>query len=135
MQLWMNAFLKWLQSEDEDVPELVWKQLFDTHTAQQSGNATLMKNSVAELDATVEDLLLPLFERFQKWGCETSPTFRYWDGFLQCVKIILLNIQAEREGNWVAHLHSQEAMLPFFFATNRMNYSRWMPAYILDMLE
>ena len=26
-------------------------------------------------------------------------------------------------------------MLPYFFITNRTNYSRWMPVYILDMLE
>ena len=26
-------------------------------------------------------------------------------------------------------------MLPCFFITNRTNYSRWMPVYILDMLE
>jgi hypothetical protein len=25
-------------------------------------------------------------------------------------------------------------MLPFFFITNRLNYSRWTPVYILDML-
>ena len=26
-------------------------------------------------------------------------------------------------------------MLPYFFITNRTNYSRWMPVYILDILE
>jgi len=26
-------------------------------------------------------------------------------------------------------------MLPYFFITNRTNYSRWMPVYIFDMLE
>ena len=26
-------------------------------------------------------------------------------------------------------------MLPYFFVANHTNYSRWMPAYILDMLE
>jgi hypothetical protein len=26
-------------------------------------------------------------------------------------------------------------MLPYFFITNPTNYSRWMPVYILDMLE
>ncbi|CAC5387760.1 unnamed protein product [Mytilus coruscus] len=27
------------------------------------------------------------------------------------------------------------AMLPYFFITNRTNYARWTPAYILDMLN
>jgi hypothetical protein len=30
---------------------------------------------------------------------------------------------------------SSSNMLPYFFITNRTNYSRWMPVYILDMLE
>ena len=30
---------------------------------------------------------------------------------------------------------SSSKMLPYFFITNRTNYSRWMPVYILDMLE
>ena len=26
-------------------------------------------------------------------------------------------------------------MLPFMFVTNRVNYSRWLPVYILDMFN
>jgi hypothetical protein len=51
------------------------------------------------------------------------------------VQMMLLNVRAEREGDWSAHLMSSSNMLPFFFITNRTNYSRWMPVYILDMLE
>ena len=32
------------------------------------------------------------------------------------------------------HIQSVCNMLPFFFITNRLNYSRWTPVYILDML-
>jgi hypothetical protein len=30
---------------------------------------------------------------------------------------------------------SSSKMLPYFFITNPTNYSKWMPVYILDMLE
>jgi hypothetical protein len=39
------------------------------------------------------------------------------------------------KGSVMAHLMSSSTMLPYFFITNRTNYSRWMPVYILDMLE
>ena len=55
--------------------------------------------------------------------------------FLVAVQIMLSNVLAEREGDWSAHLMSSSKMLPYFFITNRTNYSRWMPVYILDMLE
>ena len=48
---------------------------------------------------------------------------------------MLSNVRAKREGDWSAHLMSSSKMLPYFFITNRTNYSRWMPVYILDMLE
>ena len=41
------------------------------------------------------------------------------------------NVRVEREGDLSAHLMSPSKMLPYFFITNRTNYSRWMPVYIL----
>jgi hypothetical protein len=63
-----------------------------------------------------------------------------------CLDLFLISLQscllhffmwgiAEREGDWSAHLMSSSKMLPYFFITNRTNYSRWMPVYMLDMLE
>ena len=55
--------------------------------------------------------------------------------FLRAVEILLQNIRAERDGLWLLHLKSVSAMLPYFFITNRTNYARWTPAYVLDMLN
>jgi hypothetical protein len=33
------------------------------------------------------------------------------------------------------YLSSVRSMLPFFFVTNRNNYARWTPIYLLDMLN
>ena len=41
-----------------------------------------------------------------KWGCDASPTFKYWDMFLVAVQIMLSNVRAERECDWLAHLMS-----------------------------
>ena len=60
---------------------------------------------------------------------------KYWDMFLAAVNILLLNINAERTGSWSNHLISVAEMLPYFFATNKVNYSRWMSVYILDMMK
>jgi hypothetical protein len=83
----------------------------------------------------LEDHVQPLIGKFRKWGCDASLTFKYWDMFLVAVQIMLSNVRAERESEWSAHLMSSSKILPYFFVTNRTNYSRWMPVYILDMLE
>jgi hypothetical protein len=33
------------------------------------------------------------------------------------------------------HLSSIASMLPYLFVANRVNYSRYLPVYILDMLD
>ena len=53
---------------------------------------------------------------------------------LEAIQIMLENIRAERSGDWKGHLASQANMLPYFFCTNKQNYSRWLPVYLLEML-
>jgi hypothetical protein len=53
-----------------------------------------------------EDHVQPLIGKFRKWGCDASPTFKYWDMFLVAVQIMLSNVRAERAGDWSAHLVS-----------------------------
>ena len=48
---------------------------------------------------------------------------------------LLWNIRAERESDWLLHLYTQKAFLPYLYAANRTNYSRWLPTYILDMID
>ena len=72
---------------------------------------------------------------FREWGCAVSPTFRFWDMFLLAASNMLQNIRAEINGVWSMHLSSVRSMLPFFFVTNRNNYFRWTPIYLIDMLN
>ncbi|XP_072398756.1 uncharacterized protein [Diabrotica undecimpunctata] len=49
---------------------------------------------------------------------------------------ILLEFQfAERSGNWEIHLSSFRKMLPYFFAFDHVNYSRWGTIYLMDMYK
>jgi hypothetical protein len=92
-----------------------WNALFEFHRSicDQTIETSVLLTKVEEL---FEDHVQPLIGKFRKWGCDASPTFKYWDMFLVAVQIMLSNVR---------------------FITNRTNYSRWMPTaiYILDMLE
>ena len=48
---------------------------------------------------------------------------------------MLLNIRSERQGNCTLHMHTVVFLLPYFFVTNRTNYSRWIPVYLLEMSQ
>ena len=51
------------------------------------------------------------------------------------VHILIRNIRAEREGNWSLRLSTVLEITPYLFATDRTNYSRWVPIYLLDMSD
>ena len=50
------------------------------------------------------------------------------------VSILLCFIRATREGNWQLHLECVRGMLTWFFAYDYINYSRYLPVYLLHML-
>ena len=134
--LFIAAFIHWCRTFDyiDQIPSAFWNALFEFHRSicDQTIETSVLLTKVEEL---FEDHVQPLIGKLRKWGCDASPTFKDWDMFLVAVQIMLSNVRAEREGDWSAHLMSSSKMLPYFFITNRTNYSRWMPVYILDMLE
>ena len=130
------AFIHWCRTFDyiDQTPSAFWNALLEFHRniCDQTIETSVLLIKVEEL---FEDHVQPLICKFRQWGCDASPTFKYWDMFLVAVQIMLSNLRAERERDWSAHLMSSSKMLPYFFITNCTNYSRWMPVYILDMLD
>ena len=62
----------------------------------------------------------------------SSKLFKFWDKYIEMVLLLLKFIRAEREGDWEQHLKVTK-MIPYFFAMDRLNYSRWLPVYTMDM--
>ena len=63
----------------------------------------------------------------------SSKLFKLWDKYIEMILLLLEFIRAEQEGDWELHLKVTTKMIPYFFAMDRMNYSRWLPVYIMDM--
>ncbi|MES9879249.1 MAG: hypothetical protein ABW185_00005 [Sedimenticola sp.] len=143
MQFWLSSFLEWCASEkcpsqmDTEIPHDVKQMLEAAHVSFGSIEADRRSSSdaVTLLHNAFQQHMFPLFDLFVEWACKESPTFRYWNMFLDAASIMLLNIRAERQGNWQMHLHTTRLMIPYYFAANRSNYSRWTPLYLLDMAQ
>ena len=101
------AFIHWCRTFDyiNQIPSTFWNALFEFHRSicDQTIETSVLLTKVEEL---FEDHVQPLIGKFRKWGCDASPTFKYWDMFLVAVQIMLSNVRAEREGDWSAHLMS-----------------------------
>ena len=64
------------------------------------------------------------FCKFIKLNCASSPTYNFWNSYLDLVRLLLTFIRATRESDWLLHVHTLRLMLPWYFAYDRQNYAR-----------
>ena len=64
---------------------------------------------------------------------DEGPMKYFWNSYIEMVGLLLTFIRATREGNWELHLSCIREFLPWFFAYDRHNYSRYLPVYLLHM--
>ena len=57
----------------------------------------------------------------------------FWMNYIDIVEILLGLIRADREGNWSLHLAHIQKMIPWCFAMDKTNYSRYLPVYFHQM--
>ena len=62
-----------------------------------------------------------------------SPTFAFWSSYIEMVELLLLFIRATRTTDWSLHLSAIRSMLPWYFGYDRVNYSRYLSLYWLEM--
>ena len=75
---------------------------------------------------------------FEQW-CDNrkkeSPQFAFWFSILNMELTIFTLVRAFREGNFNLYRESLSEVLPFFFANNNVNYARWLPIHLRDMMS
>ena len=72
---------------------------------------------------------------FNALGISSSRTFGFWHEYLEMMFTLLNFIEAESESNWLVHLETFEAMLPYDKSFNHYKYLSWGLIYLTDMLR
>ena len=93
------------------------------------------EENMAELLSVDEDFTYwkTAYESFIQKRSEENPTFAFWSTYIEMVQLMLLFIRATRTSDWNLHLSTLRSMIPWFFVTDRINYSRYSPCYWLEM--
>ena len=118
-----DSFLETVSEEDAERYGEMVKCLYSSFPSQQYTD--LLKGSsfqgmVKAYDNFIQDR-------------SNDVTFAFWTSYLEMVEDVLLFIRATRDGNWSLHLAAVRALLPWMFAYNRTNYSRYLPVYWFEM--
>ena len=116
----LEALKQWLMVTDREDP-LENLDLSDRHTDEELTQAA--------------EVLIAQMQMFDSVSPEDSQVLKFWNLYLRTAQTLLSLIRAERSGNWSLYIESLTSMLPMFYAYDRVNYSRWLPIYICDMVD
>ena len=78
-------------------------------------------------------MLVELYREYSKF--HNAPMKVFWDSYLEMVEVLLNAIRATREGNWEMHIESTKEMLPWFYAYDHIDYARYLPIYLVNMMS
>ena len=62
-----------------------------------------------------------------------SPTFQYWDLVCEFEILVMIIIHAHHINDFNLYVKSLEALVPWYFVLDHINYARWIPIHIRDM--
>lgn len=79
------------------------------------------------------DTVYKLYKEYTRNAAESNVLFSFWSIYIELIQMLMSFIRATRESNWALHLSTLKSMLPWFFATDRINYSRYASCYWLEM--
>ena len=123
------AFLEWKAREQgSDTPDLgdLYELVSDGHWNETSANMQKIVSSESFLELQMD------LSRFKSYS---GPNETFWSDFIEIVQLLLCFIRSTITRNWLMHIQCLQEMLPWMAAYDRTNYARYVPLYILDMLQ
>jgi hypothetical protein len=121
-------FKQWCRMNNHDIPEQITEYLSNL------AEVNSMADVITQMMDIVDHSLVPLMQLFREHGRSASPTFKLWDDFLVRVMLPLkVFLSTTRNGRWQENQKIKAEFLPLLFATNRTNYSRYLPVSLLMM--
>lgn len=130
MRIAWKGFLSWIQLNHRAEPPHLEEALESISTfhkkVSQASFTELMEN--ASLNH-----ILHLFQEYLDSLRNGHPLAAFWMSYLDMVEILLGLLRAAREGDWMLHLASIHAMIPWCFAYDKLNYARFLPYYYATM--
>ena len=130
MRLAWKGFLPWLQDNNKaEVSHLddALKTISVFHDDVSQASFTTL------LDDVTCTHLLQLFQEYLGFLRKGHKLAAFWMSYLDMAEIMLGLLRAAREGDWMLHLESVQAMIPWCFAYDKLNYARFLPYYFATM--
>ena len=124
-RLRLEAFAKSLTTEEKS--KLDW---LDVILMEDSSLDKFLENCARNSVNEVKEM----YDKFVNERSKVNALFAFWSKYIEMVQLLLLYIRATRTTDWSLHLSSLRSMIPWFFATDCVNYSRYASSYWIEMI-
>ena len=124
-RLRLEAFAKSLTTEEK--AKLDWLDVIFT---EDSSLDKFWENCARDSVNEVKEM----YDKFVNERSKVNPLFAFWVKYIEMVQLLLLYLRATRTTDWNLHLSSLRSMIPWFFATDRINYLRYASSYWMEMM-
>ena len=124
-RLRLEAFAKSLTTEEKS--KLDW---LDVILMEDSSLDKFLENCARPSVNEVKEM----YDKFVNERSKVNALFAFWSKYIEMVQLLLLQIRATRTTDWSLHLSSLRSMIPWFFATDCVNYSRYASSYWIEMM-
>jgi len=131
LRLEWKGFSIWLEEyQSDDLPHLA-----GMITALESLQENVSNETI---DTVLADAsCIRVFNLFDKYlnhlRFSNGQLATFWMSFVDMVENLLALIRSSREGNWMLHLSAIRSMIPWCFAYDKQNYSRYLSIYYCQM--
>ncbi|CAB4003814.1 Hypothetical predicted protein [Paramuricea clavata] len=105
------------------------------HQITSSSLYVLQHRAYEKYITRAEDRVLLSFTDWREKMSETCPHFLYWCRVIELQLLCLQLVKAFRTADFSLYVDSLTKMMPWMFALDQTNYSRWLPVHIRDMQE
>lgn len=132
-RLFWKAMMSWTQRQGLEPLTSRLERLKDVQHLFHAKDRTSTKQCINEIEDQHMDEVMKSVHLFSTTGSKQSATFAYWFTFMQGVHLLLRMLRAEMDADFELHLNCMVEVLPWFKATGRNNYSKYMPIYVDEM--
>ena len=122
MRLAWKGFLLWIHTNHRAEVHHLEEALKSISTFQDAVSHTA---STALMDDASSTRVLLLFQEYIGAIGNDNPLPAFWTSYLDMAEITLGLLCAAREGDWLLHLASIRAMIPWCIVYDKANYARF----------
>ena len=130
MRLAWKGFLLWIHANHGADVHHLEEALKSISTFQDEVSHT---SSTALMDDASCTRMLILFQGYLVAIGNNNPLTAFWTSYVDMAEITLGLLRAAREGDWLLHLASIRAMIPWLFAYVKVNYACFLSYYYAIM--